>query len=157
MKPPTDRTRNSADDGKKSASRQGEMDTGEWEPETTELRDGKHPDRSSHAKRNLANIKQGYRSLLPDPGALVETPHQTYRVTSETTVDDRPAVHLTTKYGTQELYRLHFDDPGDGPLLEYHAPDRKTSAALVDSLERSWTASSRQVTWPGYQDSDRDA
>lgn len=69
MKPPSDRTRTSPDDPKKSASRQGEdqtdgeSDEEEWDPQTAELREGETPDEDSHARRNAEQLRMARDEL----------------------------------------------------------------------------------------------
>lgn len=70
MKPPSDRTRTSPDTPKKSASRQGDNDTGEgaddedeWDPQPAELREGETPDEDSHAARNAEMLRRAREEL----------------------------------------------------------------------------------------------
>lgn len=70
MKPPSDRTRTSPDDPKKSAGRQGEEQTDgegddedEWDPQPAELREGETPDEDSHARRNAEQLRMAREEL----------------------------------------------------------------------------------------------
>jgi hypothetical protein len=69
MKPPSDRTRTSPDDPKKSASRQGDGETGEgaddeeWDPQPAELREGEAPDEDAHARRNAEMLRRAREEL----------------------------------------------------------------------------------------------
>jgi len=151
MKPPSDRTRTSSDDPKKSASRQGKPETegdGEWDPEPASLRDGETPDEMGHARKNVEQLRYGHRDRLPDEGERVRTPHQDLIVSSETDVDGTPAVLLTAPNSDRELYRPHFDQGlGEPPLLEYHRLD-KSRRPVGGSHPRTWHPKSRKAKWP---------
>jgi len=144
------------DDPKKPASGQAEEETGEWDPQPAQLREGETPDESSHARRNLDLIRSATRDLLPDEGVRVTTSHQDFVVSSDTDVDGLPAVLLTTPDGDQELYRLRFDQgPREPPLLEYHRPD-KSQRPVGGSHPRTWHPKSRQASWAGYESGEAD-
>lgn len=74
MYPPSDRNHTSPETPKKSASRQGDNDTGEaaddeeWDPKPAELREGETPDEDSHARRNAEMLRRA-REELGEEGA----------------------------------------------------------------------------------------
>jgi hypothetical protein len=81
----------------------------------------------------------------------VTTPHQELIVSSETTVDGKPAVLLTTPNSDRELYRLRYDQGlREDPILEYHQLD-KSRRPVGGSHPRKWHPRSRQVSWPGNE------
>lgn len=71
MYPPSNRTRSSTDDGKKSASHQVIDDDGEWSPQQATLRDGVVTEVTGHAQRNLDQLR-----MAVETGDLDETAYQ---------------------------------------------------------------------------------
>lgn len=60
---PSDRNLSSTDTPKKSSEGQGSPETSEWDPSPARLRDGEHPDRDTHAQRNLEQLRMADREL----------------------------------------------------------------------------------------------
>ena len=51
-------------------STRSEKRSGEWAPEPCQLRDGETADLSTHARRNLEQIRQGVEDGILDPSDL---------------------------------------------------------------------------------------